>query len=92
MNVVKEIERINAREAQLGITGDASWHAAYKDSAYVFVSGLDFDMTEGDIICVFSQFGEIVDVNLVRDKKTGKSRGFCFLAFEDQRSTILAGK
>jgi len=25
----------------------------------------------------------------VRDKKTGKSKGFCFICFEDQRSTIL---
>jgi len=25
-----------------------------------------------------------------RDKETGKSRGFAFLAYEDQRSTILA--
>jgi RNA-binding motif protein, X-linked 2 len=31
-----------------------------------------------------------VDVNLVRDKTTGKSKGFAFLAYEDQRSTILA--
>jgi len=26
----------------------------------------------------------------MRDKKTGKSRGFGFVAYEDQRSTILA--
>ncbi|KAI4306620.1 hypothetical protein L6164_029881 [Bauhinia variegata] len=31
-----------------------------------------------------------VDVNLVRDKSTGKSKGFAFLAYEDQRSTNLA--
>jgi hypothetical protein len=36
------------------------------------------------------RYGEIVDVNLVRDKGTGKSRGFAFLAYEDQRSTVLA--
>nr|CAD7425468.1 unnamed protein product [Timema monikensis] len=35
-------------------------------------------------------YGEIVCVNLVRDKTTGKSKGFCFLCYEDQRSTILA--
>lgn len=29
-------------------------------------------------------------VNLVRDKETGKSRGFAFLKYEDQRSTDLA--
>lgn len=44
----------------------------------------------GDVINVFSQFGEVVDCNLVRDKDTGKSRGFAFVAYEDQRSTVLA--
>jgi RNA-binding motif X-linked protein 2 len=29
-------------------------------------------------------------VNLVRDKETGKSKGFAFLKYEDQRSTDLA--
>lgn len=47
-------------------------------------------MNEGDVSVVFSQFGEPIDVHLVRHKKTGKSRGFCFLAYEDQRSTVLA--
>eukprot|EP00854_Cymbomonas_tetramitiformis_P004700 gene4701-5754_t len=36
------------------------------------------------------EYGEIVDVNLVRDMDTGKSRGFAYLAYEDQRSTVLA--
>jgi hypothetical protein len=41
-------------------------------------------------VCPCSRYGEIATVNLVRDKDTGKSRGFCFLCYEDQRSTILA--
>ena len=44
----------------------------------------------GDVIAVMSQFGEIDDVNLVRDDATGKSRGFAFLKYEDTRSCILA--
>lgn len=40
---------------------------------------------------IFSpRYGEVVDINLVRDKGTGKSKGFAFLAYEDQRSTVLA--
>lgn len=31
-----------------------------------------------------------MDANLVRDKGTGKSKGFAFIAYEDQRSTNLA--
>ncbi len=36
------------------------------------------------------RWGEIVNLNLLRDKKTGKSKGFAFICYEDQRSTILA--
>ena len=75
MNVVKEIQRINEKEARLELNPDASWHSKYKNSAYIFVGGLDYGLTEGDIITVFSQYGEIVDINLVRDKGTGKSKG-----------------
>lgn len=47
-------------------------------------------MNEGDVVIVFSQFGEVVDFYLVRNKITGESKGYGFLCYEDQRSTILA--
>ncbi|NWW39736.1 RBMX2 protein, partial [Panurus biarmicus] len=87
---VKLINELNAREAELGVQEAVSWHMEYKDSAWIFVGGLHYQLTEGDVICVFSQYGEVVNINLVRDKKTGQSKGFCFLCYEDQRSTILA--
>ena len=68
----------------------ASWHADYADSAYIYVGGLDTRLTEGDVITIFSQYGEPVDVHLPRDKKTGKSQGFAFIAYENQKSTNLA--
>ncbi|KAI1301582.1 RNA-binding motif protein, X-linked 2 [Halotydeus destructor] len=87
---VRNITKLNERELQLGIEQKNSWHNMYKDSAWIFIGGMNFELTEGDIICVFSQFGEVVNINLVRDKKTGKSKGFAFLCYEDQRSTVLA--
>lgn len=90
MNVIAEIQRINERELALGVPFEASWHQKYRESAWVYVGGLPFELTEGDVLCVFSQFGEVEDLNLVRDAKTGKSRGFAFIKFEDQRSTVLA--
>ncbi|CAM1330651.1 RBMX2 (predicted) [Pycnogonum litorale] len=68
----------------------ASVHNQYKDSAWIFIGGLPYDLSEGDMLTVFSQYGEIVNINLIRDRKTGKSKGYCFLCYEDQRSTILA--
>ncbi|KAL8625541.1 hypothetical protein ACOMHN_014630 [Nucella lapillus] len=88
----KNILKLNQRELDLGVTGKnkKSWHDEYKDSAWVFIGGLPYDLTEGDVVCVFSQYGEVVNVNLVRDKSTGKSKGYAFLCYEDQRSTVLA--
>ena len=51
----KEINKINQAELDLGLSG-ASWHDEYKDSAYVFIGGLHFDLTEGDVITIFSQY------------------------------------
>jgi RNA-binding motif X-linked protein 2 len=67
------------------------WRLKYSiDTAYIFIGGLPFDLSEGDILTIFSQFGEPTYINLVRDKESGKSRGFAFLKYEDQRSTDLA--
>ncbi|KAK2105237.1 RNA-binding motif protein, X-linked 2 [Saguinus oedipus] len=90
---VKMINELNEQEVQLGVADKVSWLIRcpdYKDSTWIFLRGIPYELTEGDIICVFSQYGEIVNINLVWDKKTGKSKGFCFLCYEDQRSTILA--
>jgi RNA-binding motif X-linked protein 2 len=59
-------------------------------SAWVYIGGFSYELTEGDLICVMSQWGEIQDINLVREKETNKSMGFAFVKYEDQRSTILA--
>lgn len=90
MHTTKVIKNFTETELQKNIDNDASWHQDYKDSAYIFIGGLHFDMNEGDVSTVFSQYGELVDVRLMRDRKTGKSRGFGFVAYEDQRSTVLA--
>ena len=60
MNVIAEIQRINQAELESGSVGtSASWHAKYADSAWVFVGNLPMQLTEGDVICVMSQFGEV---------------------------------
>ncbi|KAJ3450313.1 RNA-binding motif protein x-linked [Anaeramoeba flamelloides] len=90
MNVVRSIHELNEQELEMGLVGEASWHEDFKTSPYIFIGGLDERLTEGDIITVFSQYGTVIDTHLVKDKKTGKSKGYAFLAYEDQRSTILA--
>ena len=81
------VERLNEKELQAGISDSASWHNDYKDTSWVRIRGLDSKLSEGDIICVFSQFGEIEDLDIIRDKK-----GFivaCHIKFEQFRSAVL---
>ncbi|GAA5936168.1 IST3 family RNA-binding protein [Sporobolomyces koalae] len=88
MNQIQQIQRINQQELDSGAT--VSWHDQYKDSAYINVGGLPYNLTEGDVITIFSQYGEVLDINMPRDKTTGKVRGFAWLMYSDQRSTVLA--
>ncbi|GAA5825974.1 hypothetical protein JCM11251_000073 [Rhodosporidiobolus azoricus] len=88
MNQIQHIKRINEQELESG--SSASWHDQYKDSAYINVGGLPYNLTEGDVITIFSQYGEIADINMPRDPQTGKPRGFAWLMYMDQRSTVLA--
>lgn len=91
MNQIREIQKINQEEIVRGIAGtSASWHAQYANSAWIFVGNLDVKLTEGDVIAVISQYGEVEDLNLVRNEDTGKSMGFAFCKYEDARSCVLA--
>ncbi|EWC78723.1 hypothetical protein C923_00638 [Plasmodium falciparum UGT5.1] len=87
---IRNIEKLNEAELKNIGNNDSSWHDQYRDSSYIYIGNLDNRLTEGDIVIVFSQYGEPIDVNLVRDNETGKSKGYCFLSYADQRSTILA--
>jgi RNA-binding motif protein, X-linked 2 len=69
---------------------NASWHTDYRDTAFVYFGGLPYDLSEGDVVTIFSQYGEPVFLKLARDQETGKSKGFGWLKYEDQRSTDLA--
>ncbi|ETN77764.1 hypothetical protein NECAME_10827 [Necator americanus] len=54
---IKSQNKLNEDELKLGISGDSSksWHQKYKDSAWIYIGGLPYELTEGDIITVFSQ-------------------------------------
>eukprot|EP01070_Trichotokara_eunicae_P011350 Trichotokara_eunicae@DN7140_c0_g1_i1.p1 len=87
---INAIKELSERELRQGITPEQSWHNSYTKSPYVFVGGVHNKLTEGDIVIVFSQFGDVIDVNMVRDNKTGESRGFVFVGYRDTRSCWIA--
>src|ERR1700747_669442 len=45
----------------------------------IFVGNLDFNITEEELRQVFAQYGNIDRVGLMKDRDTGRSRGFAFV-------------
>lgn len=90
MNAIRQTQQLNKRELENAIPPSASWHVDYRDTAWIYVGGIPLDLSEGDVMVIFSQFGNPTHLNLIRDRETGKSKGFGFLKYEDQRSCDLA--
>lgn len=49
----------------------------------VFVGGLKDEHDEQCLRDYFNKYGNIVEVNVVMDKETGKKRGFAFVEYDD---------
>ena len=63
----------------------------------LFVGNLAFSTTQNDLQDAFAAFGTVMEVNLMLDRETGKSRGFAFVTMssaEEAQSAIegLHGK
>ena len=49
----------------------------------MFVGGLKEDTKEDQVRDCFSEYGEIELIEMIQDKGTGKTKGFCFVTFND---------
>jgi hypothetical protein len=49
----------------------------------LFIGGLRENVTENDLKSYFSQYGSILEVVIMKEKDTSKSRGFGFVTFDD---------
>uniref|UniRef100_UPI00359022C2 RNA-binding motif protein, X chromosome-like n=1 Tax=Myxine glutinosa TaxID=7769 RepID=UPI00359022C2 len=51
------------------------------DPGKLFVGGLNIETNEKSLESVFSKYGRIVEVLLMKDRETKRSRGFAFVTF-----------
>ncbi|MBI2074455.1 MAG: RNA-binding protein [Candidatus Levybacteria bacterium] len=51
------------------------------DKNKLFIANLPWSITSDKLRELFSQYGEIVNVELITDRNTGRSRGFGFVTF-----------
>jgi RNA recognition motif-containing protein len=50
----------------------------------IYVGNLSYDSTEQDLNAHFGQYGEIAIAKVVKDRETGRSRGFGFVTFKTE--------
>ncbi|HEX2465332.1 MAG TPA: RNA-binding protein [Thermoanaerobaculia bacterium] len=59
-------------------------------SKRIYVGNLPFSTTDDELRSLFSQYGQVVSVNLVTDRETGRPRGFGFVEMEGADEAISA--
>ncbi|MDR0535527.1 MAG: RNA-binding protein [Puniceicoccales bacterium] len=56
----------------------------------LFVGNLTWGATEEDLGNYFGQFGKIAEVEVMRDRFTGRARGFAFVTYENPEEARIA--
>jgi len=52
-------------------------------SKSIYVGNLPWSATEAQLRALFAEHGEVISVNLVSDRETGRARGFGFVEMGD---------
>ncbi|XP_042782804.1 RNA binding motif protein, X-linked-like-1 isoform X5 [Panthera leo] len=58
----------------------------------LFIGGLNMETNEKTLEVVFGKYGPVVEVILMKDRETNKSRGFAFITFESPADAKDAAK
>ncbi|PIE97646.1 MAG: RNA-binding protein [Treponema sp.] len=56
----------------------------------IYVGNLNYGTTEGQLSELFGQYGEVVSVAIIKDKFTGRSKGFGFIEMAEGDSAEAA--
>ncbi len=58
--------------------------------ANIYVGNCSYDVTEEQLRDLFAAYGEVDSVNVIRDRDTGRPRGFAFVEMSDSEAAKAA--
>jgi RNA recognition motif-containing protein len=58
----------------------------------IYVGNLSYDTVEQDLEDLFKKFGDVRGVKLIKDRDTGRSKGFAFVDFANSSQAQAAVK
>ncbi len=61
-----------------------------EDRTKLFVGNLPYSTTQDELNELFSEFGETVEVKLITDRMTGRSRGIAFVKYASEEQATAA--
>jgi len=50
----------------------------------IYVGNLSYGMTEEDLQGLFEQYGSVSNVSIIKDRETGRAKGFGFVEMDEQ--------
>jgi len=56
----------------------------------IYVGNLSYNATEDDLREAFSRFGDVSSVSVIKDRDTGRARGFAFVEMSDANQAAEA--
>lgn len=75
--------RISVRLTDFAIRSTYLFNPIYFLSMNIYVANINFRASEDDLKDLFSQYGEVTSVKILKDRETNRSRGFGFVEMSD---------
>jgi cold-inducible RNA-binding protein len=58
----------------------------------LFVGGLSWGTTDKELMDAFASYGNVTEAKVIKERDSGRSRGFGFVTFEDEEEAKAAAE
>ncbi|XP_033214817.1 CUGBP Elav-like family member 2 isoform X3 [Belonocnema kinseyi] len=88
--VVQASQSSNGDQKENNVLNNNCLEKPDPDNIKMFVGQVPKDMDENDLRPIFEEYGRVHQINVLRDKFSGSSRGCCFVTFYTRKAALAA--